>query len=59
MVLDDEAAGVEGLELALNTMKATTTAITAMTLPEAMRMRLRCSARCSAARWAAIFSLRL
>jgi hypothetical protein len=44
---------------ALNTMKPTTIAITAMTLPDAMRIRLRWSARRAAARCAAIFSLRL
>src|SRR6266566_1129929 len=48
-----------GLLFALITMKATTTAITAMTLPDAMRIRRRCSARRSDARWAAILSLRL
>src|SRR6476661_9469639 len=50
---------VAGLLFALITMKATTTAITAMMLPDAMRIRRRCSARRSAARCAAIFSLRL
>jgi hypothetical protein len=50
---------VAGLLFALITMKATTTAITAMMLPDAMRIRRRCSARRSAARCAAIFSRRL
>ncbi len=49
----------DGLLFALITMKATTTAITAMMLPDAMRIRRRCSARRSAARCAAIFSRRL
>ena len=53
----DELAA--GLLFALITMKATTTAITAMMLPDAMRIRRRCSARRSAARWAAIFSRRV
>src|SRR5919108_5133438 len=53
----DELAA--GLLFALITMKATTTAMTAMMLPDAMRIRRRCSARRSAARCAAIFSLRL
>src|SRR4249919_3025310 len=50
---------VAGLLFALTTMKATTTAITARMLPDAMRIRRRCSARRSAARCAAIFSRRL
>src|SRR6185437_9645450 len=49
----------DGLLFALITMKATTTAITAMMLPDAMRIRRRRSARRSAARCAAIFSRRL
>src|SRR5256885_12174072 len=53
----DELA--DGLLFALITMKATTTAITAMMLPDAMRIRRRCSARRAAARCAAIFSRRL
>src|SRR6516162_3083145 len=48
-----------GLLFALTTMKATTIATTAMMLPAAIRIRLRCSARRSAARWAAIRSRRL
>src|SRR6266571_5562375 len=48
-----------GLLVALKTMKPTTTAITTTMLPDAMRIRRRCSARRSAARWAAIRSLRL
>ena len=48
-----------GLLFALTTMKATTTAITARMLPDAMRIRRRCSERRSAARCAAIFSRRL
>ena len=54
----DEAV-VAGLLFALITMNATTTAITAMMLPDAMRIRRRCSARRSAARCAAILSRRL
>src|SRR4249919_3993840 len=50
---------VAGLLFALTTMKATTTAITTRMLPDAMRIRRRCSARRSAARCAAIFSRRL
>ena len=56
---DADEALVDGLLFALITMKATTIAITARMLPEAMRIRRRCSARRSAARCAAIFSLRL
>src|SRR6516225_8830559 len=48
-----------GLLFALTTMKATTIATTAMMLPDAIRIRRRCSARRSAARWAAIRSRRL
>src|SRR6202451_4083775 len=40
--------GFEGLELALITMKATMTMMTARMLPPAMRMRRRCSARARA-----------
>ena len=43
----------------LITTKASTMASTAMTLPDAMRIRRRCSVRRAAARCAAIFSLRL
>src|SRR6267154_6334467 len=50
---------VAGLLFALITMKATTTAITTMMLPDAMRSRRRCSVRRWAARCAAIFSRRL
>src|SRR6266581_1007202 len=50
---------VAGLLFALITMKATTTAITTTMLPDAMRIRRRCSARRSAARCAAILSRRL
>src|SRR6266699_1096834 len=50
---------VDGLLFALITMKATTTAITTMMLPDAMRIRRRCSARRWATRCAAIFSRRL
>src|SRR2546429_9174665 len=50
---------VAGLLFALITMKATTTAITTTMLPDAMRIRRRCSARRWAARCAAIFSRRL
>ena len=46
----------DGLFSALMKIKATTMTITASTLPPVMNMRLRCSARRSAARWAAIFS---
>src|SRR6266536_791819 len=49
----------DGLLFALITMKVTTTAITTRMLPDAMRIRRRCSARRSAARCAAIFSRRL
>ena len=48
-----------GLLFGLITMKATTIASTATMLPDAMRIRRRCSARRAAARWAAIFSRRL
>ena len=50
---------VAGLEFSLITMKATTIASTTTTLPDAMRIRRRCSARRAAARCAAIFSLRV
>ena len=40
----------------LTRMKATTMTMTPSTAPPVMNMRLRCSARFSAARWAAIFS---
>ena len=43
----------------LTTMMTSTIATTAMTAPDTMRIRRRCCARRSAARWAAIFSLRL
>src|ERR1700730_3069438 len=45
-----------GLLVALMTMKATTTTTTARMLPAVMKTRLRISARCAAARCAAIFS---
>src|SRR5271165_6594837 len=48
-----------GLVFSLITTKATTIASTTTTLPDAMRIRRRCSARRAAARCAAIFSLRL
>src|SRR5215467_3893147 len=48
--------GVAGELIDLTTMKATTMAMTASTLPPVMNRRLRRSARCSAARCAAIFS---
>ena len=47
------------LVFSLITTKATTIASTAMMLPDAMRIRRRCSARRAAARCAAIFSRRL
>ena len=48
-----------GLVFSLITTKATTIASTTTTLPDAMRIRRRCSARRAAARCAAIFSRRL
>src|SRR4030081_1913244 len=45
-----------GLLVALMTMKVTTTTTTARMLPAVMKTRLRLSARCAAARCAAIFS---
>jgi hypothetical protein len=51
-----ELGVVVGEFIDLTTMKATTMTITASTLPPVMNMRLRCSARRSAARCAAIFS---
>src|ERR1035438_2641815 len=45
-----------GFRVALNTMRATTTATTARMLAPVMRIRLRISARCAAARCAAIRS---
>ena len=51
-----ELGVVVGEFIDLTTMNATTMAITASTLPPVMNMRLRCSARRSAARCAAIFS---
>src|SRR5215472_13616374 len=47
-----------GLLFVLTTMKATTIATTAIMAPDAIRIRRRCSARRSAARWAAIRSRR-
>ena len=51
-----ELGVVVGEFIDLTTMKATTMTITASTLPPVMNMRLRWSARRSAARCAAIFS---
>src|SRR5579859_6415267 len=48
-----------GLWFSLTTTKTSTTASTTTTLPEASRIRRRCSARRSAARCAAIFSRRV
>src|SRR5215831_4470766 len=47
---------VVGELIDLTRMKATTMTMTPSTAPPVMNMRLRCSARFSAARWAAIFS---
>ena len=52
-------AGFEGADdepSDFTTTKATTMATTARMLPPVMNRRLRLSARCAAARWAAIFS---
>src|ERR1700736_4599817 len=54
-----DALPADVLVFSLTTMKATTIASTTTMLPDAMRSRLRCSARRVAARCAAIFSLRL
>src|SRR5215475_4138280 len=51
-----EVGVVVGELIDLTRMKATTMTMTASTLPPVMNRRLRCSARFSAARWAAIFS---
>ncbi len=56
---DPEAEATVGLLFSLTMMRVSTTASTTTTLPAAIRIRLRCSERRSAARCAAIFSRRL
>src|SRR5215471_4781927 len=51
-----EVGVVVGEFIDLTRMKTATMTMTPSTAPPVMNMRLRCSARCSAARWAAIFS---
>ena len=54
-----EAAATAGLLFSLTMTRASTTASTTTTAPEAIRIRLRCSDRRAAARCAASFSRRL